>query len=111
MTADATMRRFRVSGAATLALALLQGAALAGSRGACNAAVNEAAVEAVDRSPWIGQASAVGDPFVLRPGVLRARVGLFGPQSAFFDVDVSVDAGCNVRSTSIRLDSNPWLFR
>lgn len=85
--------------------------AFATPNAACLAVVNAAAQQAVANSPWIGQANSIGEPFVLGPGVWRASVGLFGPQSAFFSVDVGVDPGCNVRSTSIRLDSNPWRSR
>ena len=83
-------------------------ASLATPSGACLAVVNRAAQQAVEKSPWIGQATAAGAPYAVGPGVLRASVGLFGPQSALFSVDVAIDAACHVLSTSIILESNPW---
>ena len=90
-----------------LSVAMASSPCLARPDDACLAAVNAAAQQAVANSPWIGQANPIGTPFVLRPGVLRASVGLFGPQSAFFSVDVGIDAACNVRSTSIRPGLQP----
>ena len=83
-------------------------ASLATPRGACVARVNRAAQQAIEKSPWIGQATAAGAPYAVSPGVLRASVGLFGPQSALFSVDVAIDAACRVLSTNIILESNPW---
>jgi hypothetical protein len=94
-----------------LSAAMASSPCLARPSDACLAAVNAAAQDAVTKSPWIGQANAVGTPFVWRPNVLRASVSLFGPQSAIFSVDVGIDAACNVRSTSIELESNPWFWR
>jgi hypothetical protein len=98
----------------TLFLAAGFGASLFGSAnfatpsGACVAVVDRAAVQAIERTSWIGQATTLGRPFAVRQGVLRAGVSLFGPQSAIFSVDVAIDSACNVLSTSIRLESNPW---
>ena len=103
------MRPLVLAGA--LSVTMVSTACLAGPSDACLAAVNTAAQQAVAKSPWIGQATAVGSPFAVRPNVLRASVSLFGPQSAIFSVDVGIDPDCNVRSTSIELESNPWLFR
>jgi len=94
--------------AASLSAVLLGSASLATPSDACVAAVNRAAQQAVAKTPWIGQAMAVGSPFAIRPGVLRASVSLFGPQSAIFAVDVAIDAACDVLSTTVLLESNPW---
>ena len=111
MTGNAHGAARRLLVAASLGAAMFPSASLAKPSDACLAAANGAAQEAVTRTPWIGQANSIGTPFVLRPGVLRASVGLFGPQSAFFSVDVGIDPACNVRSTNVRLDSNPWPIR
>jgi len=93
--------------AASLSVAPLS-VSLAAPTGACAAVVNEAAQKAVAKTPWIGQATPVGAPFATSPGVLRASVSLFGPQSAIFSVDVAIDGACHVLSTSVQLESNPW---
>ena len=93
----------------SLSAVLLCPASFAAASSACLAVVSRAAQQAVERTPWIGQATAVGAPFALTAHVLRASVTLFGPQSAIFSVDVGVDAACNVLSTSVLLESNPWL--
>ena len=94
--------------AASLSAVVFSSPNRAAPSGACVARVNQAAQRAVERTPWIGQATAVGMPFALKPHVLRASVSLFGPQSAIFSVDVGVDAACDVLSTSVLLESNPW---
>jgi hypothetical protein len=67
-------------------------ASLAAPTGACFAVVNKAGQEAVERTPWVGQANAFGSPYDCAPCVLRASVSLFGPQSAIFSVDFAIDA-------------------
>jgi hypothetical protein len=77
----------------------------ASARAACDATVNRAALQAVNKIPVIGQTSVLGRPFTIDRGVLRVEVDVFGPQSQVYDVDVKIDRDCRVLAATTRLDS------
>jgi|SRR5271170_2906268 hypothetical protein len=79
--------------------------ALSAASAACDATVDRAALQAVNKIPMIGQTSVLGQPFTIDRGVLRAEVDVFGPQSQVYAVDVTIDSACRVLPTSTRLES------
>ena len=91
--------------AALLGAAMCSAPSLAQVSPDCVGAVDRAAVAAVNHIPVIGQTTAHGSPFALKPGVLRVEVDVFGPQSQVYAVDVSIDSACRVLATSARLES------
>jgi hypothetical protein len=76
-----------------------------GATTACDATVDRAALQAVNKIPVIGQTSVLGTPFTIDRGVLRVEVDVFGPQSQVYAVDVTIDSARRVLATSTRLDS------
>jgi hypothetical protein len=85
--------------------ALFISASFASASAACDATVNRAAWQAVNKIPVIGQTSVLGQPFTIDRGVLRVKVDVFGPQSQVYDVDVKIDSDCRVLAATTRLDS------
>jgi hypothetical protein len=79
--------------------------ALSAASAACDAAVDRAALQAVNKIPVIGQTSVLGQPFTIDRGVLRAEVDVFGPQNQVYAVDVTIDSACRMLPTSTRLES------
>ena len=77
--------------------------ALSAASAACDATVDRAALQAVNKIPVIGQTSVLGTPFTIDRGVLRVEVDVFGPQSQVYDIDVTIDS--SVLATSTRLES------
>jgi len=71
----------------------------------CVRTVDQAALQAVNRIPVIGQTTALGRPFAIEPAVLRVEVDVFGPQSQVYAVDVMIDSACRVLAASTRLES------
>jgi hypothetical protein len=80
-------------------------ASFASASAACDATVNRAALQAVNKIPVIGQTTVLGQPFTIDPGVLRVEVDVFGPQSQVYDVDIRIDSDCRVLAATTRLDS------
>jgi hypothetical protein len=78
---------------------------LSAASAACDATVDRAALQAVNKIPVIGQTSVLGTPFTIDRGVLRVEVDVFGPQSQVYEVDVTIDSACRVLATSTRLES------
>jgi len=95
--------------AATFGLALSAAAfitaSFASAGAACDATVDRAALQAVNKIPVIGQTSVLGQPFAIDHGVLRVEVDVFGPQSQVYEVGVTIDSACRVLATSTRLES------
>ena len=79
--------------------------ALSAASAACDATVDRAALQAVNKIPVIGQTSVLGTPFTIDHGVLRVEVDVFGPQSQVYEVDVTIDSACRVLAASTRLDA------
>ena len=78
---------------------------------ACIRTVDQAFLQAVNRIPVIGQTTVLGRPFAVEPGVWRAEVEVFGPQTQIYEVDVAIDRACRVLATSTRLESEAEPFR
>ena len=74
----------------------------------CTNVVDKAALRAMDRTNPLAQTFVYGEPVAFGPSLLRVEVEVFGTQDALYDVDVRIDRACNVLSTSVRLESNPW---
>jgi hypothetical protein len=91
--------------AAVLSAAICGSASYAEADGGCAKVVDAAALRAVNRIPVIGQTSARGSPFMIKPGVMRVGVEVFGPQTQIYAVDVTIDDACRVLATSTRLES------
>ena len=72
---------------------------------ACDATVDRAALQAVNKIPVIGQTSVLGRPFTIDGRILRVEVDVFGPQSQVYAVDVTIDSMCRVLALSTRLES------
>jgi hypothetical protein len=77
----------------------------------CAGIVTQASVRAVGRTPVIGQTIALGRPFAIEPGVLRAEVEVFGPQTQLYEVDVTIDSACRVLAATTRLESQSEFLR
>jgi hypothetical protein len=99
----------RTGAAKRLFVAILSAAtfssALSAASAACDATVDRAALQAVNKIPVIGQTSVLGQPFTIDRGILRVEVDVFGPQSEVYEVDATIDSTCRVPATSTRLES------
>ena len=94
-----------------LSFAACSSACFAQSSGGCAKIVDNAALQAVNKIPVIGQTTVFGSPFAIERRVLRVEVDVFGPQTQVYSVDVTIDNACNVVATSTRLESNPENLR
>ncbi len=70
----------------------------------CVGVVNAAALRAMGQTGPLGQMQIWGDPVAFGPNLLRVAVQVFG--GGDYDVDVTIDAPCIVRSVTTRLESN-----
>ena len=77
----------------------------------CVKRVNQAALQAMNRTNPLGQMQIYGDPAVFDRRLLRVTVNVYGARTEIYAVDLTIDDACNVLSASTRLESNDWPYR
>ena len=68
----------------------------------CVATINQAALQAVNRTRPLGQTTIVGSPTSFGPHLKRVEVRVFGGRTEIYDVDVRIDDACNILGVSTR---------
>jgi hypothetical protein len=77
----------------------------------CLAGLNQAALQAVNRTNPLGQMQIFGGPTSFGPYLKRIEVRVNGARTEVYAVDLTIDGSCNVRGASTRLETSDWNLR